>query len=531
MERILLSFVGNRDPYSDADPGPVLSLLGAREFTRVILFCNGSEYVEKARTVETIAKEHAPGIRFNFVSLDLNSPIDHEEIYRELRSALQTLRPTMATGPHSISVLLDPGTPPMQTTWFLLVMSGQLDAELLQGVPARFAGGAYKARTIELDRDLFPGLEVSQKESATEGSDGSPETGTVAEDTGVDYARQSRGTIGGTAEGPWIQAGDVRIVGQSPAFTDVLEKAQRVAQYNVSVVIRGETGTGKEVIARLIHRASPRAREAFIAINCAAITKGLEESEFFGHEKGAFTGADRDRLGQFRAAHGGTVFLDEVGDLPLETQAKLLRVLEDHTVTPVGSQTPIAVDIRVLAATNRDLEDQIREGTFRRDLYERLAQVTVRIPPLRERADDVPHLLRHFVEQWNSQYHEEKGLSDEAVAMVLDYPWPGNVRELQNAVKSICAMGQSSSIGPELLPGSILSHFDRPRPLGVVSVQIPPEGLDVRAVLHDVERGYYEEALRLSGGNAEQAAKLLGINGPAFRKAARDRLGISYGSE
>ena len=511
MNQILLSFVGNRDPYADDETGPVLSLLQSRSFSRVVLFCNGSSYVERARSVHEAVAIDSPHTRFSYVSIDLESPIDYREIFHELKAAIDQLLPTFADVPHRLSVLLDPGTPQMQTAWFLLVASGHLDAELLQGVPPRFAGGAYKVRSVDLSHDLFPGITISR-------SDARPEV-----------TRPAQTNAAAPSDGEWIQGSPATIVGASVGFSDVIDQARRVARYDVSVIIRGETGTGKEVVAHLIHDSSPRARRPFVAINCAAISAALAESEFFGHEKGAFTGADRSRLGQFRAADEGTVFLDEVGDLPLELQAKLLRVLEDGTVVPVGSDKPVRVNVRVLAATNRDLEEQIADGSFRRDLYERLANVTIRIPPLRERTDDIPLLLRHFVSRWNEQYGEQKGIGDDALALLLDYPWPGNVRELQNAVASICAMGHSPHIGAELLPRAILTHFDRPRSVAGAVTEIPPEGLDLRALLHDMEKSFYQDALVKTNGNAEQAARLLGINGAAFRKAARERLGIDSG--
>jgi DNA-binding NtrC family response regulator len=306
-----------------------------------------------------------------------------------------------------------------------------------------------------------------------------------------------------------------------------MDTAMQVAQYDVSVVIRGETGTGKEVVARLLHEASPRREGPFVAVNCASIAASLAESELFGHRKGAFTGANADRLGQFRAADGGTLFLDEFGDLPTEIQPKLLRALEDHIVSPVGSDAAQSVDVRVLAATNQDIDTLISEGAFRRDLYERLNQIHVVLPPLRERAEDIPLLVRRFVEQWNERYHERKGMSEKTMAYLTEYPWPGNVRELQNTVTSLCAMGRSDSIGPNLLPQKILRHFNEGRQVAPVSVDIPEEGMDVRAVLSQLEREFYERALEMTGGNAERAAPLLGLKAPAFRKAMRERFNMS----
>ena len=259
----------------------------------------------------------------------------------------------------------------------------------------------------------------------------------------------------------------------------MLENAHKVAGYDVSVLIRGETGTGKELIARFIHERSNRAGAPFASVNCAAIGPALAESELFGHLKGAFTGADRE----------------------------------------------ITVDIRILAATNQDLERLIEEGRFRRDLYQRLNQVTLLLPPLRERRTDIPLLVRAFLARWNTQYKEAKRITEEAMRFLLEYPWPGNVRELQNSVSSMCAMTNSDTVSEEMLPPAIQSHFNREPVVREISADLPSDGLNLRALLFQIERQFYFKALEAAGGNREQAAKLLGLNAPAFRKALRERFG------
>ncbi|MFW5728555.1 MAG: RNA repair transcriptional activator RtcR family protein [Spirochaetota bacterium] len=536
MYRVLFSFVGNRDPYvadgadfggpepAGESPGPVLSLLNARSFERVVLFCTGSEYIERARSVQEIARDTDPGVKFNFADIELSSPIDYQEIYRELKRAIDQFMPSIEHLPYKLSVLLDPGTPPMQTCWFLLVTSGYLPAELLQGVPARYAGGTYRTRTVELNDGSFPHVFIQK-----EGDDGSPRTG--ARDTAPGRAEaESPGAPAPADTAPsdlWIKSSETRVIGSATPFRELMDTVLRVAQYDVSVVIRGETGTGKEVVARLLHESSPRRDGPFVAVNCASIAASLAESELFGHEKGAFTGANTDRLGQFRAADGGTLFLDEFGDLPTEIQPKLLRALEDHIITPVGADSTQSVNVRVIAATNQDIDALIERGAFRRDLYERLNQVHVVLPPLRERPEDIPLLARQFVRDWNERYHEAKGMSEETMTYLADYPWPGNVRELQNTVTNLCAMGRSGSIGPNLLPQKILRYFNEGRRVAPVTVDIPDDGMDLRAVLSQVEREFYERALEMTGGNAERAAPLLGLKAPAFRKAMRERFNMA----
>ncbi len=506
-ERVLLSFVGNRDPYradgpEGPEPGPVLSLLGARRFDRVFLFCTGPDYLVRARDVEEIAAGEIdrPPV-FSFVQIDLASPIDYEEIFTRLRDAAGRVIEGLAHRSPDLWVLLDPGTPQMQTAWFLLARSGLLKARLLQGIPPRFAGGVYKVKEVNLASSVLPEVKIAEAPAAA----GSP-----------------RWIARAAAEG---------VVGESPAFRAALERAERAARYSISVLIQGETGTGKGLIARMIHEASDRAKAPFFPLNCAAFTPTLVESELFGHGQGAFTGADSARLGLLRAAEGGTVLLDEIGDLPPAIQPKLLRVLEEKTLIPVGEDRERKVDVRILAATHRDLEKMVEEGSFRRDLYERLAQFTVTVPPLRERPEDIPLLTRRFLTDWNRQCGESKRLADEAVSLLAAYPWPGNVRELQNSVISACAGSQADEVPVDLLPVRLLAHFKRGPAAALRDFALPQQGVELRAVLHETERAYYEQALARAGGNGEAAARLLGLKGPAFRKAARERFGLTLRGE
>ena len=280
------------------------------------------------------------------------------------------------------------------------------------------------------------------------------------------------------------------------------------------------------MVARFIHECGPRKGGPFVCVDCSSILASTAESELFGHTKGAFTGAERERPGMLRPADGGTVFLDEVGDLSLEIQPKLLRVLEAGLVTPVGSHEEIAVDVRVIAATNHDLSRRVAEEAFRRDLCERLAQAVLEVPPLRERTEDVPVLIRHFLHEWNTTYGESKRLPTDIMQFLLDYPWPGNVRQLKNVISSQCALSVSDAISPDLLPKEILSHFQEDRRYPDVSVRVPDGGLDLKSVLFTLERDLYLQALEKAGGNRENAAKLLGLKPPAYRKAHRECFGV-----
>src|SRR3954452_17869293 len=249
------------------------------------------------------------------------------------------------------------------------------------------------------------------------------------------------------------------LVGRCPAMQEVYKAIGRVAPQEVTVLILGESGTGKELIARAIYHYSDRAKGPFLAINCAAIPETLLESELFGHEKGAFTGADRKRIGKFEQASGGTLFLDEIGDMTPLTQTKILRVLQGQEFERVGGNEPIKADVRVIAATNRDLEKMIAEGTFRGDLYYRLNVYTIKLPALRERGDDLPLLAEHFVRRFARELRKEvRGVAPESVELLRRYPWPGNVRELQSVLKQALLQTTGPVVLPEFLPAAVRSH-------------------------------------------------------------------------
>jgi transcriptional regulator with PAS, ATPase and Fis domain len=270
----------------------------------------------------------------------------------------------------------------------------------------------------------------------------------------------------------------------------------------VSVLVTGETGAGKEWVASEIHRASPRGAGPYVRVNCAALPETLVEAELFGHEKGAFTGADRRRIGRLESAHGGTVFLDEIGELPLPMQAKLLHVLEDRAIVRVGANQPQPIDVRFVAATNRDLEGEIRAGRFREDLYFRLSAITIHMPPLRERPADLAALAEHFlVESARAAGRRPPRMSPGFRAALESYPWPGNVRELKNAIERAVVLGDGDELGARALP-------DRLR----VTDAPPATAGPLRQRLDDVERTNLETALAETGGNRTHAARRLGIS-------------------
>jgi formate hydrogenlyase transcriptional activator len=327
------------------------------------------------------------------------------------------------------------------------------------------------------------------------------------------------------------------IVGRSPALGRVLEDSQRVAETDASVLIRGETGTGKELFARAIHARSPRRERPLVKVNCAAFSPGLVESELFGHEKGAFTGAGERRIGRFELADGGTIFLDEVGEIPLDVQVKLLRVLQERQIERVGGERTIAVDVRVIAATNRDLEGAIAEGLFRQDLFYRLNVFPVRVPPLRERPEDIALLAHFFAARFAAKLGRRvEGVAPGTLERLRAYPWPGNVRELENVIERavILARGAWVEVPPEVL-GAVTAPPRAPAPAASAALTSGRSAAAGRAAasssLDDAQRRHIREVLSAAGGRiegADGAAARLGLS-PSTLRSRMKKLGIRRG--
>ncbi|HEV2799419.1 MAG TPA: sigma-54 dependent transcriptional regulator [Pyrinomonadaceae bacterium] len=306
-----------------------------------------------------------------------------------------------------------------------------------------------------------------------------------------------------------------RIIGESDAIKRAVAETQRVATTEATVLLLGESGTGKELFARAVHHLSPRRDQPFVAINCAAIPETLIESELFGHERGAFTGANERRPGKFELATGGTVFLDEIGELPLAVQGKLLRAIEEKTVDRIGGRVPVAVDVRIVAATNRELQQAAEAGEFRRDLYFRLAVFPVEIPPLRARGDDVALLARHFAAQFGRELRgREATLTDDALAILSAYSWPGNVRELENAIERACILADSAALEARdfSLPFARAGE-DAATPESFAELDLSGGLAEAtERVVSFVERRKIAEALGAHDGNKTRAAETLGVS-------------------
>jgi nitrogen regulation protein NR(I) len=329
------------------------------------------------------------------------------------------------------------------------------------------------------------------------------------------------------------------IIGRCPAMREVYKAIGRVADQSVIVLITGESGTGKELVARAIYQHGSRSKAPFLAINCAAIPENLLESELFGHEKGSFTGADRRRVGKFEQCNGGTIFLDEIGDMPLATQGKMLRLLQDQTFERVGGNETIRTDVRLIAATNRDLKAMCDEGRFRPDLFYRLSVFTIHLPPLREREDDLAMLVNHYIRNFDRELGREvRQVSPEALALLAAYSWPGNIRELQSVLKQALLRATGSVLVPAFLPDLLL----HPRNSGASLASQGGDGIqfesfinerlragvpDLYSVVHaELDRILLPLVYRHVNGNQHQAARMLGIARQTLRQKLRD-LGLS----
>ena len=305
------------------------------------------------------------------------------------------------------------------------------------------------------------------------------------------------------------------MIGASDNMRHLMELAVKVAQYDTTVLVTGESGTGKELIAKGIHQHSPRNEREFVAINCASLPENLLESELFGHVRGAFTGADHKNIGLFKQADGSTLFLDEIGELPVSMQVKLLRVLQEQEVRPVGASRSEKVDVRVLAATSKNLGELVKKGEFREDLYYRLNVMQVQIPPLRERREDIPLLCNHFVKKFNTRFQSQvSGISKESMRLFLNYSWPGNVRELENVIQRGLVLATGDTIVNENLP-SIFFDAEAP-PQEQSWIEMAMEGMSLKSAQKKLEEKFIRFALADANGNKSQAARQLEISYPSL---------------
>ena len=484
MASLLFAWVANSDlRAASGDPeaglGPIGSAARSRPFAEIVILSSHDEPTSRSYAVwlrelvptGTIALRHVP----------LSGPTEYREIHDAVVQAVEEARQRHGKDV-AMTFHLSPGTPAMAAIWILLAKT-RFPAELIESSKAR--GVRIASVPFEISAELLPAL---------------------LHRADADLEQQAAGL---PPPGPAHDA----IVHRSLPMRRLLARVRRVALRSVPVLVEGESGTGKELLARAIHEGSPRAAGRFVAVNCGAIPEGLVESELFGHERGAFTGADRARLGTFREAHRGTLFLDEIGELPLAAQVKLLRALQEGEVTAVGASRPTPVDVRVIAATHRSLLADVTAGRFRADLFYRLAVAVLRVPPLRDRPGDLQLLVERAVEQVNAECAGDPGytprqLSPAARNVLAAHGWPGNVRELHNTLRRAALWSSGRTLSADDIRDAILEPGGRggellARPMG--------DGFSLPGVLAEVARHYLGRALVECEGNRRRAAARLGL--------------------
>jgi transcriptional regulator with GAF, ATPase, and Fis domain len=420
----------------------------------------------------------------------LTDPTDHIRILRYLRQHTRRILSDYLDSEFFISIAS--GTPSMHACWLLLVAEGSLPARILYGHPPRTAEDSYVVTEVNTAANEFPEIRPKDFHPTTDTIDLVPELPSVCR--------------------------ELQIVGDDCHFVEALDRSAKLAQYDCHVMVLGETGTGKEHIARLIHRMSKRRSGPFVVQNCAAMPKELAESILFGHEKGAFTGACQRQDGEFANADKGTLFLDEIGDLPTSIQAKLLRVLQDGIIRPLGSQKDRHVDVRVVAATNTDLAKAITAGQFRADLAQRFID-TVDLPPLRRRRGDIVKMATFALASWNRKYGQSKTIARDALERLQTYAWPGNVRELISVVQRSAMMAKGKVIRADDIR---LGEASWQAGSTVMALPEPCEGFQLKAFLTETRKRLISRAIELSGGNCASASRLLGLSTQAVHKYASD---------
>lgn len=475
--RVLVSWIGNTDTRASAGEetsGPILTALQHRTFDRIHLLSNYEP--AKNKTYVAWLKQHTSSPIMVHTG-ELRSPSHLGDIYLVVSRALDQILKDEPSA--RLTFHTSPGTPAMAAVWIILAKS-KYEAELIS------SSARHGVETMEAPFEL-------------------------AADFLAQRVREVDAALERVGEGrPLLSPAFDDILHKSEAMAAVLVRAERAASLSAPVLLEGETGTGKELLARAIHNASPRKNNPFVAINCGAIPRELIQAFLFGHAKGAFTGANEARQGAFREAEGGTLFLDEIGDLPLDQQVNLLRALQAKQIRPLGAKQDLPVDVRILAATHRNLSTEIQQGRFREDLFYRLAVLVLRVPPLRERPGDVALLLKTLLPRLCKELGtEQKKISDDAKKIMLRHPWPGNVREMEGVLARAIAWSSSSLISGAEIRDALLSSHEPPReqilgrPLG--------EGFDLEAVMTEVARHYLTRALDESGRVKKRASDLLGF--------------------
>ncbi|WP_051327750.1 sigma-54-dependent transcriptional regulator [Desulfatirhabdium butyrativorans] len=473
--KILLSFIGNNDCYPFESPGAILSILQQRQFDRLYLLINSEKYLKPASDIIQYCTQHYPRMAVEIQQSMSENPADYNTVYPAMYQAVKNI--LFKTGNAEYWISLTSGTPVMHACWIFLQQGGVIDARLIQ------VSRNAEISDVTFELDDFP--EIRQTEAIK------------AEITRLSRENKDLRRIAGLTENG--------IIGQCPSIITIREQIERFADTNIPIFISGESGTGKELVAEAIHFRSSRKDKPFIPVNCGAIPSELFESEFFGHKKGAFTGAISDRQGIFKQANGGTVFLDEIADLLPAFQVKLLRFVDSGKFAPVGGNSETS-DVRIVSATHKDIRDMVRAGTFREDLFYRLVHTELHLPPLRSRGNDIILIAQHLTNNLNLKYGNRKRLSSDAVDRILKSSWPGNIRQMKNVLETAYVLSDDTIAAEHLHIMDVHTSCSQ--------IEIPDAGIDLE---NDIMPRYYDVALKKTGGNAEKAARLLGLKPHTFR--------------
>lgn len=464
--------------------GPILTVVAERKFDLVYLFTTPKAAELSEQTAAAIRERHK-NILVEIREVPLKDPTNYLGILRQLRSHFKAINSTHPEAEYAISV--SSGTPHMHACWLLLAASGEIPAAILQSSPPEFVPeGKSPVREIDIHQKDFPTI--------TRPIDG-PEPERDDESSIADACRE------------------LGIVGEDPVFLKALHEAYVYSQYDdFHVLLLGETGCGKEHFAHFLHHLGPRSGKPIITVNCSSIPENLVESQLFGHKKGSFTGATMDHEGKFKSADRGVIFLDEIGELPLPAQAKLLRALDQGEIEPVGSSRPIKVNVRVIAATHRNLREMVQAGTFREDLYQRFG-ATIQIPPLRRRKVDIPILATHTLTAWNARHQHQKRLSPAAITELISHSWPGNVRELRRVIQQAAMFATG-----KLIQSDDLRFENALQTNPTNSLPDPHDGFHMNEFLDELKLQLIQRSLELSGGVQARAARMLGITPQAINQ-------------
>ena len=497
--KVLITFAGSHDPYTtsqivkegSARHGPILSLAAQKEFNEIHILATDRMLESAEVTAEELVKIQ-PDAHVSITKFQVSDPTSHREIIGELRGAFRDISSRFEHEPEYFMASAS-GTPQMSMCIALLVASNEIPARILQVRPPAF-----------VTANMEPVVEVDLRD---------PEFPMITHRPASHLQPRH-----GTAQDPNTVLRSVGIIGDAPVFMNALDRATAFAISDAAMLITGETGTGKELIARFTHKLSERARGEFAAVNCSAIQGTLAESELFGHVKGAFTGAVSDRKGRFISAQGGTLFLDEIGDLSLENQARLLRAIQEKEISPVGSDKTMKVNVRIIAATNRDLKQAVADGEFREDLFYRIATLEVSLPPLRARRSDIIKLACAFLDRLNHSHKAQRKFAPETLAALMHYHWPGNIRELEGKVAQAYLLTTGEEITRDKLEFAppLIENSEW-------LVPQPHHGFDLNAYISELRALLADKALELAGGNMSEAARLLNISPNTISKRLKTR--------